>query len=104
MKQSLARLKAVVVTLVSRDAFMLLVLLGVLQLSAVGVVYSTYQSRQLFSQLEQMRDSSEEMQVVWRQLLLEQSTLASFSRVVDVASSELAMTVPDPEQIVILQQ
>ena len=77
--------------------------IGLLQVSAVAVIFSTYKNRQLFSELEALRSESREMQVVWRQLLLEQSTLASFSRVMEVASGELSMIAPDPEEVVVLR-
>jgi cell division protein FtsL len=81
---------------------LLLSALVLLQVSAIAVIYSTYKNRQLFSGLQELKAESREMQVVWRQLLLEQSTLASFNRVLEVADTELSMMAPDPETIVIL--
>jgi len=89
---------------VSGSMAVVFALLLAVELSAMGVIYSTYRSRALFAELEKMRDNAADMQITWSQLLLEQSTLASFSRVVVVAKTQLSMTVPDPGSIVILQQ
>ena len=83
---------------------LVLVLLVLVEISAMGVVYSTFRSRALFAELEKMRDNAAEMQVTWSQLLLEQSTLASYVRVTEVARVQLNMRVPDPASVVMLQQ
>lgn len=88
---------------ISANTAVFLLALLLLQVSALGVIYSTYKNRQLFSSLEELRSGAEEMQVSWRQLLLEKSTLASFDHVMTVAQGELAMAVPNPEKIIILQ-
>ena len=88
----------------SRNVLVILVLLAVVEASAVLVIYTTYKNRALFSELEKMRDNAEEMQVAWHQLLLEQSTLASFTRVSEVAQNHLNMRIPDPHAVVVLRQ
>ena len=88
----------------SSNVFVVLLLLVVAEASAVAVIYTTYKNRALFSSLEKMRDDAEEMQVDWHQLLLEQSTLASFSRVSEVAKTHLKMSIPNPHAVVVLRQ
>jgi cell division protein FtsL len=90
--------------LISRNVFVVLVMLIVVEVSAAAVIYATYKNRALFSELERMRNDAEEMQVAWHQLLLEQSTLASFSRVSEVAQNHLNMSIPDPHAVVVLRQ
>jgi len=90
--------------LMSRDVFLIFVMLIIVEVSAVSVIYTTYKNRALFSELEKMRDDAEEMQVAWHQLLLEQSTLASFNRVSEVAKNHLKMSIPDPHAVVVLRQ
>ena len=53
----------------------LLVLLLVVA-SALGVIYSSYKSRQLFSDLQQQNREAMRLEEDWGRLLLEQSTWA----------------------------
>ena len=88
----------------SPNVLMVLLLLVATEVCALGVIYSTYRNRVLFSDLEVLRDEAEDMQGTWTQLLLEQSTLASFQRVVTEAEQKFNMRVPDPHAVVVLQQ
>ena len=97
-------LRAHAAVVMSRNVVVVFLILALVEACAVGVIYTTYKNRVLFSQLEKMRDDAEEMQVVWHQLLLEQSTLASFNRVAEVAKTNLKMSIPDPLTVVVLQQ
>jgi len=103
-KKWFSSLRAHLAVVVSRNVFIVFALLIVVEICATGVIYTTYKNRVLFSQLEKMRDDAEEMQVVWHQLLLEQSTLASFNRVAEVAHTNLKMNIPDPHAVVVLRQ
>jgi cell division protein FtsL len=67
----------------------LLLVLAVL--SSFGVIYAAHESRELFRQLEQARRDENEIQIEWRQLLLERGTLSSHARVEAIANSELQM-------------
>lgn len=71
--------------------------------SALSVIYSTHRSRQLLSELEIFRKETNELYVDRSRYLLEQSTLADYSRVEAVASSELNMSAPEFSQIIILE-
>ena len=59
--------------------------------SCFGVIYTAHTSRELFRELEQARHQENEIQIEWRQLLLERSTLSSHARVEAIASAELQM-------------
>lgn len=71
--------------------------------SAVAVVSVTQDVRKNIGGLEQLRLESAQLQVQWGQYLLEQSTLASFSRIETQAVEKLGMQVPDPEQIILVK-
>lgn len=71
--------------------------------SALSVIYSTHKSRQLQSELENFRKETNELYVNRSRYLLEQSTLADYSRVEAVASSELNMSAPEFTQIIVLK-
>ena len=66
-------------------------LLVAIVLSSFGVIYTAHESRELFRQLEQARRDENEIQIEWRQLLLERGTLSSHARVEAIANSELQM-------------
>lgn len=81
----------------------LLVLLLVVA-SALGVIYSSYKSRQLFSDLQQQNRQAVQLEEDWGRLLLEQSTWASLARVEYLAQSELGMVAPAPEATIVVKR
>jgi cell division protein FtsL len=73
--------------------------LGIL-LSALAVVYVTYDSRVRFNELETLRREQNQLQVVWGQYLLEESAWAAYNRVEKLAVDKLSMQVPSAEQTI----
>ncbi len=71
--------------------------------SAVAVVYSTHESRQLFHQLESLRREKNALQVEWGQLLLEKSTWSSQVRIERIAEKRLGMVSPDPKLVTMVK-
>ena len=74
-------------------------LLLLVVMSAIGVVYSSHLSRQLFAEQAILLERNDQMQLEWAQLLLEQSAWSSPSRVEAVAHDKLSMEVPKTEEI-----
>jgi len=70
--------------------------------SALAVVASTHQTRNQVDRLETLRRDAAELQVVWGQYMLEQSTWAAYSRVERLAREELDMLLPRVEDIVMV--
>ncbi len=81
-----------------------LLLVVMLVLSALGVIYSSYESRQLFSEVQQLNRESIALDEEWGRLLLEQSTWASHARVEQAATEKLQMVVPESSAIIVVQQ
>jgi cell division protein FtsL len=77
-------------------------LVGVLLVSALGVVVSSYQNRQLFNELAQLQEARDAFQREWSQLLLEQSALSAHGRVERLAAERFAMVVPGRQDIVLV--
>jgi len=69
---------------------------------ALGVVYTTHESRKLFVELQVLQRVRDELNIEWGRLLLEQSTLATPTRVENIARRKLGMKPPAPERIVIV--
>jgi cell division protein FtsL len=84
---------------------LVVLVLGVLSVvSALAVVYTTHMSRKLFVETLALQQSQDRLDVEWGQLLLEQSTWATHSRLEHIASSRLGMHLPTADSIVILKQ
>lgn len=73
-------------------------------LSAFGVIHSTYACRELYAQLQGIESDHWLLQEQHRQLLIEQSTLASYARVESVAREDLGMRAPDLVSFRVLPQ
>jgi cell division protein FtsL len=67
--------------------------------SAMGVVYSTFETRQATQQLEELRREAGALQVESGMFLLEKSSLAAYTRVEAEAESKLGMEVPALESL-----
>ncbi len=82
----------------------LIVLLAVAVLgSALGVVYTKYQTRKLFVELQTLEKIRDEMNVEWGQLRLEESTWGGHGRVEEIARDKLGMIMPPIEAVVIVR-
>jgi cell division protein FtsL len=80
----------------------LVILLMLTTVSATGVIYSTHKSRYLLNELRQLERQRNNLQVVWGQLLLEQSSLVAQGRIENLAIAELGMKIPTVENVVVV--
>ncbi len=69
-------------------------------LTAIGVIYSTHDTRLKVNELSVLRHQKDDLQVMWGQYLLEESTWASYGRVEKIATEKLLMQVPSNQQII----
>jgi len=86
----------------SRTRIVVMLWLAVL-LSALTVVYSSHACRLLYTELAILQQTENNLQVAWGQYLLEQSSLASLSRIEKIAINELGMRVPEIKEIIMVQ-
>lgn len=70
--------------------------------SAIALVYARHENRQLFFALERLNAERDELNIEWGQLQLEQSTWSDANRVEQVATRELGMVFPAPQDIVVI--
>lgn len=84
---------------IGRPLLVVFLLLIAMLLSAVSIIFQSYEYRTLFNTQQQLVSQWDEIQVEWGQLLLEQSALGANSRVEKLAKSKLAMHVPLSENI-----
>lgn len=73
------------------------VLLALVMASSLAVIFATHQTREQFRALQQSRREENRIQIEWRQLLLERSTLSSHARVEGIARSALQLKPVDGE-------
>ncbi len=71
--------------------------------SALGVVFSTHQSRKLFTELQALEAQCDKLDIEWGRLQLEQSTWATHGRVEKLARERLDMQLPTTESAVIVR-
>ena len=88
---------------ISKQSVFLVVFLWLAVLaSAITVIYVSYDTRIQFNVLESLRKEENQLQVVWGQYLLEESTWATYGRIEALAEEKLSMQVPTPEQIIMV--
>lgn len=74
-------------------------LLGLLLvISALSLINSQYQARRLFIEIERAQTLSQQYEVEWTQLKLDQSTFGKHARIEAVASKELGMSHVTPDR------
>jgi cell division protein FtsL len=83
-------------------ALFVLLLIGALA-SAIAVVYTRQQHRDLFIQLNALERQRDEMNIEFGRLQLEQATLAETNRVEQIATGKLGMSYPASKDIVVVR-
>ena len=73
-------------------------------ISAIWVIKTKHQSRQLFVELESLNRERDRLQVDWGRLQLEESTWGTHARVETLATQQLSLRRPTPEQIVVVAE
>ncbi len=88
----------------TQPLLMLMVLAIVCVISAMALVYTKHESRDLFVELEQLTRERDELNIEWGQLQIEQSTWATHGRIERVALEELALTRPKSTEIYLIEK
>lgn len=78
-------------------------LIAMLMLSAITVIYSKYQSRQLFIEIQKKEKQLDEYEVEWGRLQLELTTLTEENRIEIEARKRLLLTLPAQNKIVYIK-
>lgn len=82
----------------------LLLLLGAVLASAVGVVWTRHESRVLFVELSRLQNQRDELNIEYGKLELEQATWAEPRRVDSEARQKLGMVNPKPQDIQLVRR
>lgn len=78
------------------------VLAAAVVFSALSLVYVRHQNRVKFVQLRDLEAQRDELEIDWRELLIESRAVSKHHRVDKDAHAILGMNVPDPGNIIIV--
>lgn len=73
-------------------------------ISAVALVYTKYEARKLFVELEELTAGRDELNIEWGQLQIEQSTWATHARIERVAAEDLSLARPLPAEVFVIER
>lgn len=82
---------------------LLYIALFLVLLTGLSVVRTTHDNRIAFNQLQELREEANQLDVMWGQLLLEQSTFGVEGRIEQKAQELLRMQVPDIADVVMVK-
>ena len=88
----------------AQPILLLLVFAIVCVISAIALVYTKHESRNLFIELEQLTTERDQLNIEWGQLQIEQSTWATHARIERVALQELALTRTKSTEIYLIER
>ncbi|MDH4056448.1 MAG: cell division protein FtsL [Gammaproteobacteria bacterium] len=88
-----------------RQPFLLVFVFAVVcVLSSIALVYTKHESRKLFVELEALTHVSDELNIEWGQLQIEQSTWATHARIEKVATDNLSLARPETSEIYVIER
>ncbi|MBV1787082.1 cell division protein FtsL [Marinobacterium sp. D7] len=86
-----------------KPAGVMAVMIALVLVSALMVIYSAYEYRNLFNRHQVLSSQGDELQVEWGQLLLEESAWSANNRVETQAEKKLDMRIPEAKGIEIVR-
>ena len=87
-----------------QPTLLLMVFAVVCVISAIALVYTKHESRNLFVELEQLTTERDALNIEWGQLQIEQSTWATHARIERVALEELDLVRPKSTEIYLIER
>lgn len=79
------------------------VLSVVLVFSALGVAWSSHETRNMYRELQRLEKDHDDLEHDYERLLLEQSAWADYTRLNQLARDELAMSPPEADDLVVIR-
>jgi cell division protein FtsL len=93
--------KLIILDLLTVGRIALILLLGIFA-TAMGVVFTTHETRQAITENENTLIKHDRLEDEWRNLLLEETALSDHSRVQELAKKDLDMKRPDADKEVVI--
>lgn len=72
--------------------------------SALAKVYVVHLNRTAFTELQQLGEARDEMDIEWGRLQIEQAAWSTHARIEEVATERLGMRTPDPGRVVMVRR
>ena len=89
----------------SRQPLLLIAVLAIVcVVSALALVKTKHESRKLFVELESLTGERDRLNIEWGQLQIEQSTWATHARIEQVATDDLSLVRPAPDDIYVIER
>ncbi len=82
---------------------LLIMLVVALILSAIAVIYSKYQTRLIFMEIQKKEQELDDYEVEWGRLQLELTTLTEENRIEIEARNRLLLTLPTQDKIIYIK-
>ncbi len=86
----------------AKNLFLILLVVA-LMLSAIAVIFSKYQSRLVFMEIQKKEKELDDYEVEWGRLQLELTTLTEENRVEIEARNRLMLTLPTQDKIIYIK-
>ena len=91
--------------LLIRPAFWLgLMLVLATLITALFTVYTAYQTRQLYSALQETRAERDRLSIEWGRLLLERGAVSADMRIDAMARHQMALQPPKKERVMLMER
>ncbi|MEL7024318.1 MAG: cell division protein FtsL [Pseudomonadota bacterium] len=87
---------------VRRGLTLSMALLLALVVSAIALVYTRHQSRQLFIELQELSRQRDALNIQYQSLQLEQGAHAAYNRLEERAPDELGLHAPSPQEVYLI--
>lgn len=88
--------------LLKKEQVVMLLLALLVFLSGIGVVYSSFLTRQHYAELQELQKVEDELDGEYGRLLLEHSAWASYVRVEEVSREKLNMVSPQTRDMILV--
>jgi cell division protein FtsL len=85
-------------------AAFILLLLGAVMISAIGVVWTRHESRVLFVELTHLQNENDDLNIEYGRGELEQATFAEPRVIDDAARQKLGMVTPRPQDVQLVHE
>ncbi len=72
--------------------------------SALGAIYTVHESRAAFSELQAAYAERDAMNIEWGRLQIEEAAWSTHARIERIATTQLRMRLPQPDEVVVVER
>jgi cell division protein FtsL len=86
------------------DLWLSILLAGGILVTSITVIETAYQTRQLYSALQDLRAERDRLTIEWGRLMLERSAVSADMRIDAMARSSLSLSAPPMNDVMLLER